>query len=370
MGPCLPQVRLRTRLPLESGPDKSSLLTAVDAASALWFALRSPLLLEWEVEFEGGFTAVLAAELSTDTAAAWPPKKCHLSVAPRSAEALGAATSAARALTVPSAATPQQLSDLLLAGSATVVELAPHLAADVAEPAEPRTTLMHPQAASSQTSDIDPPAYVSGQPTLVNRDDRRQIFQPLCLQQWNHDVCGHHALFSLRCLLRDQLHLLRDEQRFWRHAFADVESLVQHGEASGRWPKSSVIGGIVDEMHLRYLVSVDRELIGRATVASTSESLREQLASLGPCPEGRRRVHGFLLPAATHWYSAAVVDTPGSNREVWFFDSYNWALASMQTAEDIETLVECQLEMSRGYCYEKLRLEEPASWLHRPEEHL
>jgi len=29
--------------------------------------------------------------------------------------------------------------------------------------------------------------------------EERKISQLQCLKQWHHDVCGHHALFNLRC---------------------------------------------------------------------------------------------------------------------------------------------------------------------------
>eukprot|EP00438_Fugacium_kawagutii_P004948 Skav216520 [mRNA] locus=scaffold4485:153369:166705:- [translate_table: standard] len=155
----------------------------------------------------------------------------------------------------------------------------------------------------------------------MGRLQERHISQLQCLNQWHHDVCGHHALFNLRCFLRNELDLLRHEQRFWRQVITDIQRLARFGEASGAWPRSRVVCGVADEVHLRHLVQQDDDLRGRITLASSIESLKEQLQSTS-----LSGAHGFLFGAATHWYSAAVVATPDGNStepKIYFFDSYN-----------------------------------------------
>ena len=44
---------------------------------------------------------------------------------------------------------------------------------------------------------------------------------------------------------------MRDEQRFWQQVIGDVQRLARHGELTKAWPRSRVLGGICDEVHLR-----------------------------------------------------------------------------------------------------------------------
>ena len=39
---------------------------------------------------------------------------------------------------------------------------------------------------------------------LVDSDTRGGVVQPACLRQWHSNVCGHHALFNIQCLLEGQ----------------------------------------------------------------------------------------------------------------------------------------------------------------------
>eukprot|EP00435_Cladocopium_sp_Y103_P024994 s1465_g6.t1 len=126
------------------------------------------------------------------------------------------------------------------------------------------------------------------------------------------------------------------------------------------------VGGVADEVHLRHLVQQDEDLRGQITLASSLESLKEALRSLR-LETGQ--THGFLLGAATHWYSAAVV-LPHADTEprIYFFDSYNVPVVSLKTNEDIDQLVDELLTQSRSHSMERLKRD--PYWAHRPKDHI
>eukprot|EP00913_Durusdinium_trenchii_P023778 g22332.t1 len=121
-----------------------------------------------------------------------------------------------------------------------------------------------------------------------------------------------------------------------------------------------VVCGVADEVHLRHLVEQDEELTGLD--GHLSHGCQEQLRGLKISD-----VHGFLLGAATHWYSAAVVRQSTGVR-IYFFDSYNVPVVSLRSNEDIEGLVEQRLHQSRSRTMESLRKD--PHWAHRPQNHL
>ncbi|CAK9020825.1 unnamed protein product [Durusdinium trenchii] len=312
-------------------------LAVLPAAEELWRALHAPLQLKWEVPLEGGFQAALVATMAQGTAP-WPPARVQL-------ELSSGGEAKALELQVPSNASVTQVAQLLTASCTLQGNL-------FGQTDTPSDGMLKKQKKDPLLEDVD----------VIDQCQERKIAQLQSLDQWHDGVCGHHALFNLRCLLRDELDSLRDEQRFWQQVIADVQRLAHFGELSGSWPRSRVVCGVADEVHLRHLVEQDEELTGRITLASTIESLKEQLRGLKISD-----VHGFLLGAATHWYSAAVVRQSTGVR-IYFFDSYNVPVVSLRSNEDIEGLVEQRLHQSRSRTMESLRKD--PHWAHRPQNHL
>ncbi|CAE7246550.1 unnamed protein product [Symbiodinium sp. CCMP2592] len=315
-------------------------LSTEKAAAALLSGLFSPVALQWKTEIANGLTATVRAEVSRELTC-WPPEWVHLTVS----HAEGVSDDRLQRcleIKVPSSVLPAQL-DKILAGASF--------------------TGSNCEAEEASTSNLSDETMA-----IIDQCQARGISQPMSLAQWHHAVCGHHALFNLRCLLSGDSSFLQNEPRFWCQALCDIERLARHGETSGSWPRSRVTGGIADEVHLRHLVSTDPALSGRVSVASSLESLQEQL-QLSSHTHG---VHGFLLGGATHWYSAAVVSRdrltrPGHNK-IYFFDSYNTPLAAVMSNADIESMVEEQLCVSRTSSMDALK-QNPA-WAHKPNAHL
>jgi len=207
--------------------------------------------------------------------------------------------------------------------------------------------------------------------TAVDEDQDRHVIQPRCLQQWQHDICGHHALFNVRRLLGGTSGSFQDESLFWREALRDIEVLARYGEESGRWPRSRVQGGVADEAHLRHLIASDASLAGHVTVVGCKEALatvpvQKSLAALGT-QHGDCPAHGFLLGGRMHWYSAVAV--PSQDRpQLFLFNSYNIPLARLKSADDIEALVDAEMARSRLRQIERLRRQ--PDWAHRPDAYI
>merc|ERR1719330_1067720 len=222
----------------------------------------------------------------------------------------------------------------------------------------------------------------SPQVEMIATDTPRGVFQPRCLHQWHDSVCGHHALYSISCLLEGRVADLTDEKRFWQSAFSNIRVLAAHGEESKLWPRSRVTGGVADEHHLRHLICRQPSLHGRVSMLSHGGVLRSQqnvlhrkdVAEAGQALDeirtGSRQAHGFVLGGTNHWYAAVAFASRGAGAgpELWFCDSYNKPLAQLRSDEDVARLVDERLEWGRTWLYEKLR--RSPEWLHRPEAHL
>lgn len=322
----------------------SSAWSVPNAAEELWRALHAPLRIRWEVPLGGNFVAAVSAKICQESS--WPPSHVQLQLNCKESPSAswrkdGEFHQQGLEIQVPSSVSSQQLAELLTASCALA-------GFNVDAPAP-----LSPQELHAPTTP----------PDVIDQCEERKISQLQCLTQWHHDVCGHHALFNLRCLLRNELESLTNEQRFWRQVIADIQRLAKFGEVSGSWPKSRVVGGVADEVHLRHLVQQDDDLRGQITLASSLESLKEALHSLR-LQSGQ--AHGFLLGAATHWYSAAVV--PADDPRIYFFDSYNVPVLSLKTNEDIDQVVDELLIESRSHSMERLKRD--PSWTHRPKDHI
>lgn len=121
-------------------------------------------------------------------------------------------------------------------------------------------------AALKNLGDAMQPADLLPMLTLVDSNLQCGVVQPLCLHQWHGNPCGHHALFSVQCLLDGQLNLLQSYPHFWRNMLSNMQVLAQYGQTSGRWPASQVTKGVVDEVHLQHLVDTSDSLRGRVTI--------------------------------------------------------------------------------------------------------
>lgn len=214
---------------------------------------------------------------------------------------------------------------------------------------------------------------------LVAMDEDRGVVQPLCLQQWHHGVCGHHALYSASCILRGQPEALLDERRFWASTLLGVAALADHGEGSGKWPRSRVTGGVADETHLQHLADADAFLKDRVSIffahdglaADLSHSDSQSATALRAVRNGQRRAHAFLCGATSHWYAViAVGPAPGEcgRPQLWLCDSYNAPVAGLRSDADTEAFIDRHMTTIRPRVYESLRA--LPEYAHRPEEHL
>ncbi|CAJ1362622.1 unnamed protein product, partial [Effrenium voratum] len=179
----------------------SSPLGAEGAAEELCRALHGPLSVRWQVPLENGFVAALQAQLQ-EPSESWPPRQVQLQLARPGLPALE--------MQVPSASSPQQLATLITAAR---------------------------RVAEGRADEVPPEKILEAELEVVDECQERKIAQPLSIRQWHHGVCGHHALFNLRCMLRGDLDALRDEPKFWQQALADMQRLANFGEQSGRWPR-------------------------------------------------------------------------------------------------------------------------------------
>jgi len=334
----------------------------MSAAQTLLNALHAPVRLEWKAKIGEGLHCVLSAELSQESAV-WPPPKAILQIT----HDASASCSNDVQLKIPTNASPEQLETILRAG---VTVLGKTCDCDASSSAAASTD----QACNDQVGTVSSPT--------ASENCTGQI-QVACLQQWHHDVCGHHALYSTKCLMRGESSALLDEDTFWLNALRDITALADHGEASGRWPRSRVTCGVADECHLQYLVDSDEELKEHVTIVQDVEELREKLKdpgsstskSLEALMAGRQKAHGFLLGAAVHWYAAvALWPEEGSSAgskccpQLLFCDSYNRDFATLRSEEAFEALLNERLDTWRDWS--QARLLKDTKWLHRPEEHI
>eukprot|EP00440_Ansanella_granifera_P029212 gb/GFBE01031729.1/.p1 GENE.gb/GFBE01031729.1/~~gb/GFBE01031729.1/.p1 ORF type:complete len:403 (+),score=106.81 gb/GFBE01031729.1/:1-1209(+) len=319
------------------------------AAQTLLAVLKAPVKLEWTVDLGSRATAVLSAELSPEGAVVWPPTKAQLRVANGSNKDFE--------LKLPSAATAEQLEVVLKAALA----------------------LLNSKEGDSQktpTSSMDEAASPAA------ADGQRSLQLPV-IEQWHHDVCGHHAMFSTRCLMRGEHSHLLNEEVFWSSTLQDIAALANHGEASGRWPRSRVTCGVADACHLQHLIDSDDTFSGQISVVQSADDLRSQLQdpssstkrALDDLLAGRCNAHGFLIGAITHWYAAIAVlpepETPPSTggnyrAKLLLCDSYNRPFPQLEKEEDLDAMVEKRMEVWRQWTFARLR--EDPYWAHRPEE--
>lgn len=338
-------------LPAGSGAAADGLRPS-EAAAALRDALEQPLTLEWEVRLESGCRATLSAQL-TRGKSAWPPDRVALRIASPSQSSSSLEALEVIEIRVTSSASVEHLAELLQAAET--------LACGQGKP-EP----------CAPEQDV----------RLVAEDADRGIKQPLCLQQWHHDVCGYHALFNARCLLLKKPQELLDQELFWRETLAAVTLLARHGEESSRWARSRVTGGTVDSVHLEHLIGSRPELPGHITVLISPEELASRLGdpssscsqALKDIRAGSAQGHAFLLGAVTHWYAAVISPSlcEGSgprNWDFWFCDSYNTpSILPVFSTGDMNAIASQQVEALRPYTYKSLR--HHPEWRDRPEEHL
>jgi len=352
---------------------------AASAAEALMAALHMPIYLEWSAkiplddEQQGSVSAVLCAEISHGESVVWPPPKLILRVQRDEVNDAAEGRRSVVELKVPNSATAEQLDVIIAAGASlvsNVVQDSSHGHHD---------TISLQKSKKANTLDVD---------------DSRGLQQPQCLQQWHHDVCGHHALFNAQCLLNQQHHLLQDESQFWKNLLRNTADLADHGEASQRWPRSRVVGGVLDALHLRHLIDSDNTLQERVSVTESVDTLRMQLEDtssfarrgIEALRSGQRSSHAFLLGATKHWYAAVVVadgtddvaasgpypnrkingaddDASTSNTTIYFCDSYNEPLVRLQSEEQIEQVVCARLTKWREFRRSTLLKE--GDWKHR-----
>jgi len=294
----------------------------------------------------------------------WPPSKLMLSVAGPS----NGTSKAVDELHVPSEMSAAQLAVVISAS------LLGHTAA------EQVPVLLRPPAvanAAAATADADAVAVAEhGTSMFVDKDMSRGIFQPRSLTQWHHDVCGHHALFNVRHLLQrasatgtieeSDLSVLQNESCFWNTVFADVKLLADHGESTGRWPRSRITCGILDEIHIKQVIETDEFLKDRASVVSYPETLVPESAAgqaLLAVVNGTQVAHGFLLGCSVHWLGLVAVKTP-VGLQIWYCDSYNRPRAGLLTEEQVK---ECVSQQEQTHT-EKLRnyLRSRPDFKHRP----
>jgi len=339
---------------------------AASAAAALAAALSMPFVVRWEVDLESGGMASLSADISPGTTLEWPPSKLMLRV------------------TDPSKGTPEATDEIQVPSEMSVAQLAVVIAGSSLgnRALEQAPVLPQPSAiadTAAATAAADGVAVVEGGTSiLVDTDPSRGIFQPRSLTQWHHDVCGHHALFNVRHLLQSVsaigtieesesgLSVLQNEVFFWGTVFADVRFLADHGESTGRWPRSRITCGILDEIHMIQVIATDEFLKDRASVVSCPEILvRESAAgqALLAVVNGTQVAHGFLLGCHVHWIGLVVVKT-AAGPQVWYCDSYNRPRAGLLTEEQVK---ECVMQQDEAHT-ETLRkcLQARPDFKHRP----
>jgi len=313
------------------------------AAATLVAALSVPIVVRWEVDLDNGGTASLSADITPGTTLEWPPSKLLLRVAG------------------PSSETSKSVDELKMPSEMTVEQLAVVIAASPCGNAaiEQAPTLPHSPAVADAAAAADAVAVAEhGTSMFVDTDTSRGIFQPKSLVQWHHDVCGHHALFNVRHLLQrvsatgiieeSGLVVLQNEACFWSTLFADVKLLADHGQGTGRWPRSRITCGILDEIHIKQVIETDDFLKNKASVVSYPESLvPESVAgqALLAVVNGTQVAHGFLLACSVHWIGLVAVKTP-AGPQVWYCDSYNRPRAGVLTEQQVK---ECVIQQEQAH---------------------
>jgi len=300
---------------------------AQSLAEALLQALHASIELTWQVTVNEVVVS-LSAELSADTL--WPPRLASLRVAGQEEVSLN----------VPTNASNEQLADVIDAGLQVV-----------GFPSEEETP--------AQERNLQP----------LGVDPEGQVCQPLCLRQWHPNTCGHHVLFNIRRMFRGDSSL-HDKRLFWSETLRNVARLARYGEESGRWPRSRVVGGVADEVHLRHLADTDDVLRDRVTILSSRECFDESLHHGRVCrvldeiKTGILESHGFLLGATIHWY-AVVVQRTDDGVQLWVLDSHNTPLTKLRHAEDVEELTTTIIGRWRAKRFDEFRNRD--EWNHRPE---
>lgn len=397
-----PAVRLSARQQLNLGTESTA--SPLSAVEALLAALHAPVTLEWQVDLGDGALASVEAELHVKGCQSWPPREVSFAVkSPNVAShSLGIA--------VPSRTDASKFGHLLelavstLPRSACFVGCGGNVCADATQKDEvaesnrqalelnggaintsPASCLPVACCHDNSTSRVQETGDAANVETLSERlhglplldsDTERGIFQLECLKQWHPNVCGHHALTSVACIVAGRPERLHDEDWFWQQTLTNTERLAQYGEKSGSWPRSRVTGGVVDDVHVCRIIEEDPELRGRVTVTPSVEDLRRLLQDQGHLRQdlqdvcsGKKEAHGILLGATTHWYAAVAV-APASSANgatLWFMDSHNQRMACLRGEEDVARHSEGRLEACRTRVLEELR--EHEDWRHRPEAH-
>lgn len=358
-------------------------------------ALKAPVTLEWETPLEDhntGARAVVYMSLDLDTqASAWPPGKFKLRVVAPEAENADEKPNllTASGLEMSSSISAAQLADILRAGSPAFNSPVNTLGCDHASEhahQDDSCAVKHSISELGTSVETAKPASVAEKLValpLVDSDTRGGVVQPACLRQWHGNVCGHHALFNIQCLLEGQAERFQSYHSFWQHTLNNIQILATHGEASGRWPASRVTKGVADEAHLQYLIEVTQSLRGRVSIAQTVDGFNHELqrpdsamrSSIDDVIHGRTQAHGFVLGATNHWYSAVAIAAPGSGAlgqkvavRLFFCDSYNRPLGRLQSTQDVEDMAQKLVLQGRSRFDEQL-CKQP-EWAHRPKEHL
>lgn len=378
----------------ETALDKDASISGV--ADMLLAALRAPVKLVWEADLEDqGAGAKARVKVSVDlstNSSDWPPKKFTVSVIPANPADQEMSMLSTCGLEVSSSIATSQLAELLRVGSSnmSVCPADTEVLTDSAEAVSMNDSMTGQNKATETRVPVE-----SSKPTLgvsllaslplVDSDKGTTVVQPVCLRQWHGNTCGHHALFSIQCLLNGQPGMLQNHQYFWQSTLRNIETLARYGETSGSWPPSRVTKGVVDEVHLRHLIQSCAALQGRVSIAQTADSFNTQLNECGSSMRvalddvlcGRSQGHGFLLGATNHWYAAVVIAAESSHMvssgspapvRLFFCDSYNRSLVHLQTDRDVEEMTEKLVDEGRKHFMAKLRLQ--PEWEHRPQEHL
>jgi len=340
----------------------------LQVATALLQAIRDPIVLRWEVTVPGGGIAALSAKIEPtcqSTQLEWPPRHLAFNFSHGGTDPANDPTPMDAEIQVPSDMQAFQF-QAVLAGC----RVACKTQNEVSEHQE--------QVLSGVKRDTVPD---SSEAYLLHRDPERCISQFRCLHQWHHNVCGHHALFNIRQLLQGFDHgeqgievdsgLLLDEARFWMDVAIDTHRLVQHGAESKRWMPSRVTGGMLDEVHLRYIIENDTTLRDRTSVVASVDALQTGGAAkhaLEQVAAEQRGVHAFILGCAVHWIAVVVSNVRPLGPKIWICDSYNRPLASIATQVEAHDAAKL---FAQGHT-ETLRnkLSQSPAWQHHPPGHI
>jgi hypothetical protein len=337
--------------------------TVENVAGALLASLRAPVQLEWKAEYEdprtgSKSTVILSTRLESE-GSAWPPRKFDLKVIPPEI--------ANRRINV------LHSSGLGLSSSVSASEFVELLNAGITNDTQ---NLAKPTPSAAPLVALP----------LVDSDKSRRLLQPQCLQQWNSNTCGYHALFSVQCLLEGETSKLCSPHYFWQRTLSHIQALAEYGETSGRWPRSRVTKGVADGVHLRHLVESSDVLRGRVTIAETLEEFEMQIREpMNDILSGHTQAHGFVLAGTCHWYAAAVAtaqhahsgiklgtvpkhlpcSASGDEIHIFFCDSYNRPLVNLGSEEHVAGVAEELVQAERPDFMANLRMQ--PEWAHRPQ---